>query len=278
MTLIVSMTHPKGIIMASDSYFVQETRSELGTGEYAETSFVVNEVKKTYEIKGTGCLSFWGDWTEVGDPRRLVMEFVCEAEQAGWDVEIASLELEKTLEERIDRNCEVSMGFHLGGFSTDGIRKLYHVFHGTQWNQLDKSPSVHRNPEDVGADKDRYRILYNGEPKVTANVIRFLRRYQDELRIPVFPRAYGIEKAVEFAVFLIRYTHDEMAETCGIPTVGGRVNIAVVRDDNSVKWQKRDPRPVDRPSRDWPLQRETGANDQASGQKHNRKPATGHNC
>lgn len=256
MTLIVSITHPKGIVMASDSYFITTSRSETGTGEYAGEEILITTVEKIYEIPGIGCLSFWGNWP-VRNPKPRLQNLIQTLHKQTRDVEDASFKLLRYLENEICPNDR--LGFHLGGFSSDRLRKLYHVFYGTQWNEPGKDPDYHRNEEDVGAEQQRYRILYNGEPRVTADVIRFLRLFQEELRVPVFPGRYDIDKAVEFAVFLIRYTHDQMAQTCAIPTVGGRINIAIINHDNSVNWETRDPKRIGKPEPGSPLQGETGA-------------------
>ncbi len=231
MSLIVSITHPEAIIMASDTKIITRITSE----EYNQSNNIKmvsrgtesSEQRKTFEISNIGCLSFWGETTRtLTEINQFKEKFI----KADDDIVSFSQKFYDFL--KIDIKPDTDIGFHLGGYDRTGIRKLYHIFYGVQEGEEDKGIGFYKNEEDTGVI-NKYKILYNGKPQYTHEAIILLKELESRGYL-VSPAEHTIEDNKNLAVSLINHTARIISRYDSIQSVGGHINVFIIYPGNRI--------------------------------------------
>ena len=156
MSLVISITHPKAIIMASDTKIITTYKrynpaDDTFTGEEENKQ---SEQVKTFLIPQVGCLSFWGEATNTGKELEC---FLKNNINDNDDIVSVSDKLFDYLKNQMKPSNEI--GFHLGGFDKSGLAKLYHIFYSIQLGREENGIGYYKNIEDEG---NKYVVLFNG--------------------------------------------------------------------------------------------------------------------
>jgi hypothetical protein len=229
MTLVLSIRHPEAIVMAADSRKTifsttvhHETLEPIGA-----TTVAFGEATKLFVLPGSGCVSMWGDITRA---EKHISAFLhgLQGKMAGPD-ELAN-QIEDFLKHKAHADYGDDLGFHIGGFRSDGQHALFHVFWG-----MERGPHIvpDDNPRDFKKhDHSSPLALYNGQNAIADSMFQFLFSLEQEVGIVTWIANHTIAKTVQFADFVLRY----VAKID--PTVGGQINVAVIYPGNRVKLVK----------------------------------------
>ncbi len=234
MSLLISITHPEAIIMASDTKIitmVQEHKVIKGVlvpqGKKKPES---SQQQKTFAIHGIGALSFWGEATNT--PAQII-RFLRYLIIGSDDINSVADKLFIYLKDEIKPDAEI--GFHLGGYDKDKARRLYHIFYGIQIGEEHKGMAYYKNLEDDGA---KPLILFNGKNRYTAEIMMLFKELEKH-RYLTLPSSHSIDENMKFAHALINHTARIIRDYEEIQSVGGSVNIFVIYPDNKIETAKK---------------------------------------
>jgi hypothetical protein len=224
MTLLLSLTHPNAIVMSADSRKTTtltpidyNTMKPIGA---SRTEF--STTKKLFPIKGIGCITMWGDLTRI---EKKVPTFLQSLSVSSVE-ELAEKVLE-FLKQEVVKETDEDVGFHVGGYSSDGKQRLYHVFYGK-----DVGPGVdpNNNPQKFAKyDHSEFLALYNGKHEIAHSVISFLLALEKEVGIVKWITQHPLEKAITFSQFILKYASQID------PTVGNEIQTAIITPRNEIE-------------------------------------------
>jgi hypothetical protein len=224
MTLLLSLLHKEAIIMAADSRLTTSltpvdpiTLEQTGP---KRTEF--HKADKLFGITGIGCITMWGDLTRVG---QSIEQFLNSLSVSSID-DLAD-QLLYFLKKEVDEHSSEDVGFHVGGYRSNGTQALFHVFYGKDVGS-DVDPM--NNPQKFAKyDHSNFLALYNGKHEIAHTFINFLLALEKEVGMVRWITQHPIEKAIQFAGFIIKYA-SQIDQT-----IGDDIKIAVIRSDNSVE-------------------------------------------
>jgi hypothetical protein len=229
MTLVLSIRHPEVIVMAADSRKTifsttvhHETLEPTG-----QTTIEFSETTKLFVLPGSGCVSMWGDITRA-EKHISAFLYGLRGKIAGPD-ELAS-HVEDFLKQKAHADYGDDLGFHIGGFRSDGQQALFHVFWG-----IERGPHIDpdNNPRDFKKHEHFSALaLYNGQNAIADGMFQFLFSLEQEVGIITWIANHTITKTVRFADFVLR--HAAKID----PTVGGQINVAIIYPGNRIKLVK----------------------------------------
>ena len=232
MSLIISITHPEAIIMASDTRIIttyttcQDDGEELVPTDNVDKQ--ISDRRKTSKVRDIGCLSFWGEATRTPG---YIEQFIGGIIKPDDDVVSASEKLYQYL--RNDIRPDDHLGFHLGGYDRTGLRKLYHIFYSIQIGEEHKGRDFYKNEEDSGTG-DKYKIVYNGEPKYAHQGMALMKELESKGYL-VSPANHTLESCKGLAVSLINHTAKMVKEEAESQTVGGNIKLLTVFPGNKIR-------------------------------------------
>ncbi len=221
MTVLLSLPHPKMIVMCADSRkTVWSTQVDyytlLPTGkqtiEYASMT-------KVFPVPGVGCITLWGEVTRAEDGFPYFLQ--------GHLSQVRTIEDSRTLVDhylrhdlRADEGGE-DVGFHIGGFMPGGIPKLYHVFYG--W---DRPRPEGQAPDYRSYDHSDFLALYNGRNDFVDPIMKLLVELQEQVGVPIFED--DPVQRIALADFVTRYI------SRFTPEVGGEICTVLIEPNNVI--------------------------------------------
>jgi len=242
MSLIITVTVPEGIIMASDS---RQSLTVEGRGPEGRTFKVetVNSdsVTKTFllENQQVGISNFGQDLLGGVPMSSYVKKFIEEEIVSADDVTTIPSKLIKYMRKSFP---QADAGFHVAGYSKSAkvsVPYFYNchvakniverknvkpdgsVAYGATWSgQIDVITSI-VNPIKTKDEKGKDRIVYSPAPIVFD--------------------AMTVQDAIDFAVYAIRTTIDTMRFQARQKNVGGPIDVLLLLPDAKPRWiQKKD--------------------------------------
>jgi hypothetical protein len=213
MTLIVTINHPKAIVMSADSRRTEEGFTCVGTDEPVPYR-TFSTIRKIYPIESAGCFSYWGDITRL------------EVELPKLHHQLDSRPFKNVIELKDwvyyflhdivspDQYDHGPIGFHIGGYDSQGNPQIYHIFWGWQADVTDfenTHASYHIN------DHSKDFIVFNGVPDYARSIYLFLAELEYQVRIKGIGD-YGPVVAARFCDYLVRFT-SRYDETVGADIV-----------------------------------------------------------
>lgn len=221
----MTVPHPEAIIMAADFRLTNEV-STLDNNTYESVTRYKEYCKcaKLFSIKNVGCVSVWGDLTQIYMKLR---KFIFDAESKNYEIETLATSLKEFLEKNIESTCNGDIGIHVGGFSKSGEPKIYHVFfESSRSKNLDPQtdpPKVSMN------DESHLTALYNGANEKAHLIINFILRIEAELGIIKWIGEHELKIAMKFVKIII----DEVAKVES--SVGEGISLAEIDKNNLIK-------------------------------------------
>ena len=204
---------------------VDENFTPIGNKEIEES-----EQNKTFEIAKIGAISFWGEATNTNLQIRNFIESKVAKDD---DINSVAEKFFIYLQDEIQPDAEV--GFHLAGYDKQGIRRLYHIFYGTQIGEEGRGIDFYKNAEDDG---NKFVILFNGKNRYTSEAMMLFKELEKGGYL-LFPSKRTVEETVDLAVALINHTARIIYEYEGLQSVGGHLNIFVVNLKNEIRNEQR---------------------------------------
>ena len=231
MSLVITISHPQGIVMATDSRFIRYlTRVDPITlepiGGKEEQPY---EGQKIFDIRGRGCISFWGEATNTVNQ---LSTFVSKLKQSDYINRIAEKFFDYLKNEIKAHEMGTEVGFHIGGFAPDGTRRVYHAFYGFQIGEENRGKQYYLNREDDGSKPDRILALYNGQPRITDMLVQFSLLLYDEINNSHKLLA-NLDDCVRLAKFVIRFTSKVKDANEKTPSVGDDIQLRVLKCDKN---------------------------------------------
>lgn len=125
----------------------------------------------------------------------------------------------------MDRFPKVNLGFHIAGYRVEGRASVPYVLVGHTMRE----PQV-RRVNATENDRVQYGVVRAGDVLVANRLI-------DKKHLPLFA-AMPLQDAVDYAVHLIRTTIDTLRFEPRFPSVGGPIDVLVIRPDG-MEWVQR---------------------------------------
>jgi len=180
--------------------------------------------RKLFHIQNVGCISMWGDFTKIEFPLR---EYLLKLSSKQLEIEILADSLLEFLKKNIDATNNNDVGFHIGGYSSNGNPKLFHVFFG-----VDRGPTINplNNPQEFKKyDHSNFVALYNGANDKAHLIINFILTLERELGIVKWITNYNVEVAKKFVELIIKQV--SLIE----PSVGEEILLAEINKRNEIE-------------------------------------------
>lgn len=228
MSLVVTLYVPSGIVMAADSRMTVLRAEDRGEGEQktrVEQQLVLSDsAYKVVELKTVGAgMSLYDAGMIDNQPMEShVHRFEEEALSDNDDVRSVA---NKFMEYLQKKHPAANVGFHVAGYKTEGKASIPYVLVGHTTHEK----SIRRvNATDGGAIQ--YGVVRAGDVLVANRLI-------DPNFLPLFA-AMPLQDAIDYAVHLIRATIDTLRFEPRYPSVGGPIDVLVIRSDG-MQWVQR---------------------------------------
>jgi hypothetical protein len=222
MTVLLSLPHPKMIIMVADSRKItRRTPVDFNLQPIGDSYTETGTMLKVFPVPGIGCATLWGDVTKVekGFPEylRLKRDDIQTVEDFRGLVETYLRD-----ELKADQDGE-DVGFHIGGFMPDGISKLFHVFWG-----LDRPYIEGQSPDYRSYFSSDALALYNGRNDFVEPIIKLLVALQEQVGISIFDDD-PVQRII-VADFVTRYISQFTGD------VGGDIHTVLITPQNKMLY------------------------------------------
>jgi hypothetical protein len=228
MSLVVTVYVPSGIVMAADSRMTvmrSEAKDEGGQQVRTQQQLVLSDsAYKVVEVPGAraGVSVYDAGIIENEPVESHVHRFGEEALEEGDDAPAVAAKFLAYFQERYPG---AAVGFHVAGYRREGRASVPHVLVG----HTTREPEIRRvNATDEGALQ--YGVVRAGDVLVANRLI-------DPNHLPLFG-AMPLQDAIDYAVHLIRATIDTLRFEPRFPSVGGPIDVLVVKPDG-MQWVQR---------------------------------------
>ena len=228
MSLVVTIYVPSGIVMAADSRMSAlrtEQREEEGQKTSSQQQFVLSDsAYKVVELSKVGAgVSVYDSGMIDNQPADSMVHRFEEEELTEADDVVAVAD--RFLAYFQTKHPGVNVGFHIGGYRVEDKVSVPYVLVG----HTTREPQVRRvNGTDKG--KVQFGVVRAGDTLIANRMI-------DKNNLPLFS-AMPLQDAVDYAVHLIRTTIETMRFEPRFPSVGGPIDILVIRPDG-MQWVRR---------------------------------------
>jgi len=224
MTLLLSLIHRDGIVMAADSRKTTPyTPRNIETLEpIGETQVAYDRTAKLFHLNGIGVVTMWGDITHTENTINRYMESIYSLLKGPDDL---ADNLFTFLKETVHENSDDDVGFHVGGFRSDDSKALFHVFYGR-----DRGPHVDQsnNPQIFHKyDHSDFLALYNGNNAIAHTFITHLDHMQQGGFLTKLTQE-PLTNATHFAASLLKNA------SAYDPAIGGDISVATITAGNII--------------------------------------------
>jgi hypothetical protein len=228
MSLVVTVYVPSGIVLAGDSRMSvlrSEDREENGQQLRMQQQLVLSDAAyKVVELRKVSAgISVYDSGVIDNQPvESQVRRFEEEVLSAGDDVRSVA---DKFLAHFRERHPNVGVGFHVAGYRVEGKASIPYVLvgHTTREEGIRR---VNATPEGTL----QFGVVRAGDVLVANRLI-------DEQHLPLFA-AMPLQDAIGYALHLIRTTIDTLRFEPRFPSVGGPIDILVVKPEG-MQWVQR---------------------------------------
>lgn len=232
MSFIIALHIGEGLVMASDSRITYDTTTSNpdGTKTIERGVHFNNSSPKTFLTPANVGVSYCGDATIQKKPITGYIErFIDEHKED--DVEAIAKKIEPYFT-AIDENLDIS--FHIGGYKKEGEtlkQKLYHV------NTKTKKVSEQ--------DTSMQCAIWSGQTDVLSRLINpaYYKNkdgeYKDLPYYPILWQYFTLQDAIDFARYAVKTTIDTMNFQSRIKSVGGPIDILVIKPTEAIWIEKR---------------------------------------
>jgi hypothetical protein len=228
MSLVVTVYVPSGIVMAADSRMTVLRTEDHEEGEQkvrVQQQLVLSDsAYKVVDLHAVQAgMSLYDSGVIDNQPvESHVRRFEEEALAPGDDVRAVS---DKFLRYVQGRHQGVNVGFHVAGYRVEGKASVPYVLVG----HTTRDKEIRR----VNAAEDgslHYGVVRSGDTLVANRLI-------DENYLPLFA-AMPLQDAIDYAVHLIRTTIDTLRFEPRYPSVGGPIDVLVLKPEG-MQWVQR---------------------------------------
>lgn len=228
MSLVVTVYVPSGIVMAADSRMGALISGERQDGEQTEKvrqQIVLSDnANKVVALPPVGVgVSLYDAAVINNQPADSHLHSFAEQELTEADDVITVAD--RFLAYFRDNFPKVGVGFHIAGYRTEGKASVPYVLvgHTTQQDHVRRVNATEQG-------QVQYGVVRAGDVLVANRLI-------DKKHLPLFA-AMPLQDAVDYAVHLIRTTIDTLRFEPRFPSVGGPIDVLVVRPDG-MEWVQR---------------------------------------
>ena len=228
MSLVVTVYVPSGIVMAADSRMTvlrSEDHEEGGEKKQVRQQLVLSDsAYKVVELRKVGVgISVYDAGIINNQPvESHVYRFEEEALSEGDDVAAVAAKFHQYFR---DNYANTAVGFHVAGYRLEGKASVPHVLVG----HTTRETEIRRvNATDKG--DVQYGVVRAGDVLVANRLI-------DQKYLPLFA-AMPLQDAIDYAVHLIRTTIDTLRFEPRFPSVGGPIDILVMKP-GGMEWVQR---------------------------------------
>ena len=253
MSQILSIYVPEGIVMASDSRITRTITNQSNDGKKTERSYILTDsAYKTFSCPNHCGLSFCGNSDIEGKPMSYWIEkFI--SEKIAEETKVSEVP-QKLLDYILSMDNINNFIFHVCGYEIiDGkpVQKVYRVFTkadtpivrqnneldcGAMWNGVNEtinrliknqinSPTLYKAQNVVCKDGEKDKTLQD------ALVVESEATIYDNA--PISWECLYLQDAIDLAKFLIETTIDMMRFEMVDQTVGGPIDILVIKPDEN---------------------------------------------
>jgi len=230
MALVVSVYVPSGIVMAADSRLIvrrTEDREENGVKVRAEQHLVFSD--NSNAVVRLRRVPFGVSVYDAGVINNETIEshvyrFESEVLDEGDDIDAVA---DKLMAYFQHRHPGIAVGFHLAGYRTQGRSRepVVLVGHTTRETKI-------RRVNAGESGEAQYGVVRAGDTTVANRLI-------DPKHLPLFA-AMPLQDAIDYAIHLIRTTIETLRFEPRFPTVGGPIDVLVIRPDGPRWIQRKD--------------------------------------
>jgi hypothetical protein len=230
MSLVVTVYVPSGIVMAADSRLIvrrTEEREEEGVKVRAEQHLVFsdnsNAVVKLRRVP-FGVSTYDAGVINHEPTESHIYRFESEVVEEEDDIDAVA---DKLLAYFQERHPKVAVGFHIAGYRTLGRTRepVVLVGHTTRETKIRRV-----NATETG--EVQWGVARAGDTTVPNRLI-------DPKHLPLFA-AMPLQDAIDYSIHLIRTTIDTLRFEPRFPTVGGPIDVLVVRPDGPLWIQRKE--------------------------------------
>jgi len=237
MSFIITIATQEGIVMATDSRITINGIRQVDGKTVVDPAVSQSDTSyKTFLAGGTIGISTFGAATVQGVPLSGYIDaFILEKVSKDVNIEdIPSLitSYVKSLPEVIDA------GFHVAGYTTKDGKKVPYI---------SRVFPINERIDNIVPSKQIRGVIWDGESDVMIRIIYSNLFLQDEQgKFNQLP-SYGIpfdmftlQDAIDFAVYAVRVTSDTMRFQLRYKTVGGPVDVLVLKPEGATWLQRKD--------------------------------------
>jgi hypothetical protein len=227
-SLVVTVYVPSGIVMAADSRMsalLSGERQDRDDKQRLQQQIVLSDsANKVVALPGVASgVSLYDSAVINNQPSDSYVNAFAEQELSAQDDVITVAD--RLLRYFMDRFPKVNLGLHVAGYRLEERASVPYVLvaHTT------REPQVRRvNATEQG--QVQYGVVRAGDTLVANRMI-------DEKYLPLFA-AMPLQDAIDYAVHLIRTTIDTLRFEPRFPSVGGPIDVLVIRPDG-MDWVQR---------------------------------------
>jgi len=234
MSFIISLYVREGIVLASDSRLTLNTTTQDGEKNVHQIAVGQSDSNyKTFLTDSRIGISTWGAAAVDGVPIGGYIESFISEELSGGSSDVEEV-ARRLLDYFKALPTSPDSGFFVAGYKNDAEKSEQHV-----WEVILKLDKVQRVNKDGGQG-----AAWRGETDVMTRLIQpvFLKKSKDEYTaLPNFPIPWGfftLQDAIDYAVYAVRVTSDAMRFHPRPKTVGGPIDVLVIKPDEAF-WVQR---------------------------------------
>ncbi len=232
MSFIIALYIGEGLVMASDSRITYNSNPRLVNGVVTVEQGVhfTNSTPKTFVTQSNVGISYCGDSSIKNKPITGYIESFIEAHKNDNvdAIKDAIVPYFTALEGNLDTS------FIIGGYMSDGnsqIQKLYRV--NTKGNKTECIDTSTQGAIWSGVTDVMVRVLNPVFTKSEAG------NYTEVVSYPILWQYFTLQDAIDFARYAVRTTIDTMNFQRRVKTVGGSIDILVIKPTEAIWIEKR---------------------------------------
>jgi hypothetical protein len=236
MSFIITVVTQEGIVMASDSRLTINNIRNIDGKQIIDSAVSQSDTcYKTFLTGGGIGISTFGAATVKGVPLSGYIDaFISEKTTPTTSIEeLPSLLIAymKSLLELVDA------GFHIAGYTKHEGKKMPYV---------SRVYAINGHVDNVVPSQHMRGAIWDGEPDVMVRVLNptlFIRKEDNTYdQLPSFGIPFDmftLQDAIDFAVYAVRATTDTMRFQLRYKTVGGPVDVLVIKPDKATWLQRK---------------------------------------
>jgi hypothetical protein len=232
MSLIVTLSVPEGLVIAGDSRLTLSWAHKTPNGEQLHSITASDSNTKVFSINNRFGIGFFGAAEIKGVPiSGFINRFIEEKIQARTTID----EMPQLLLDFFGApHSYPATQFHVVGYLVENGISTPHVYYVNIANR-----QIQRI--NLGNNEIRYCAIWGGETEVLSRLLNVVRMHngQDWMDVPSTPIPWHfmtLQDAIDFSQFAIRTTIETIKFQQKEKTVGGPIDILVIRPNELPEW------------------------------------------